>query len=174
MAFKIIGRNYLVSMLVRDGLERARRVLNQMEQAIAAGSDPGMRVAAAEISKASGVPNIEYLMEHQDQYERTWRWLLAVAEQAAAIDDAMLVAHVWLLLIFWSSSVEPKLTGLGDQMDMIGLGIVRIPSSVQASVAAIARDKLRMLPPDLKVAGDADATITVQGLLALAGAEPAT
>jgi hypothetical protein len=152
-------------------LEQARRVLTQMEHAIATGSDLGLRTAAAEISKASGVPNIDYLVANPNQQDRTWRWLQAVAERAGAIDDAILVARVWLFVIFWSATIEPELTGLGDQMDMIGLGIVRVSPSVKMSVAAIAQDKIGELPPDLTIAGEGDAAITALGLLDLARAE---
>lgn len=152
-------------------LEQARRLLHQMEHAIAAGSDLGLRQAAAEISIASGVPDYQYLVLNLDEHDRTWRWLQAVARRAGEIDDALLVAHVWLFLMFWSSSMEPRLTAMAGQMDMIGLGMVRVSPGIKKSVAAIAQDKLGMLAPDLKVAGDENAAITVQGLLELARAE---
>lgn len=141
-----------------DGdLRRADRVLTAFER-VAGTHDAAMRAAALEIARAGGSGSMADLLRDPrflrdpntaDRLDRPWRWLAAVADEAARRGELMLVARICLFTEFWCGVIAPHLM-LADHMD-IGLGdagpAARLAIAAVGLACLVRMDPAQLVPP---------------------------
>jgi len=126
------------------------------------------------IARAGGSAPLEEIFEdvaakRQDpttihlRQDRPWYWMQAVAEEAFRRQNPRLAARIASFIMLWAKHIAPILT----QADLVDLGIMTVPTPVQAAAAAIGMKSASALPSDLIVASDSTGEIQAGGMILL-------
>lgn len=150
---------------VRDGdVERAAALMHQFSQA--PGSDQAVRAFGVELNRAGGFASPPDILEAvrvggPGATKWPWLWLAAVAREALARNERLLVAQLALATWFWSTQIAPNL-GIADSLD----GIVDAPSGEAVTqLYAAGREALSGLPLDTVVMETPIATLLAADVL---------
>ena len=158
-------------VVVQEGdVEHVRQLMTQFNLAI--GSDAGIRKFGVDLNRAGGfISDVNTVRAVQqlgpDALQRPWLWLAAVARQALAQGDRLLVAQIALMAQFWDQQIAPNFTA-ADAFD----GIVdTMKDPARAQLFSVALEALPALPADTVVMENPTGTLRVGEVLILAYAE---
>jgi hypothetical protein len=144
-------------------LDAARPVITNLVVGYA--TDEQVRRAILEFVEASGTPPVDQrlrlMRDDPGINHRPWTWLVAVAEQALAVDDLTTVCLAAWWSIRWNGMLAPQLK-LGDFME---LGLDPAPAELQARLRQLGAQAAQQLPPEHVMARNADDVLTVDMLL---------
>lgn len=106
-------------LIVTDAdLPQARELVGAFLDAV--GNDPALHYAGLQIALASGAPDMQEVVMGRapaSAIDRPWRWLAAVAEQAASANDPLLAGRVAWFAAFWTTTLGPRM-GIGNMLEM--------------------------------------------------------
>ncbi len=135
------------------------------------GTNDGLRSFGVAFNRAGGYLSdsntLSAVRTNPEATKRPWYWLAAVARDAFAEGENMLVAEIALMTQFWNSQIAPKL-GTADWFD----GIVdSISDRARVEIFSVALDALPLLPSDAVVMENQTGVLYVHEVLGLSAGE---
>lgn len=152
-------------VIVKDGdLGRVRDLMDQFSRAV--GSDSALRAFGVSLNRAGGYMSDANSLDAVQKIgpaatKRPWLWLAAVAREALAQGDQLLVGKIALAAWFWDTQITPHL-GIADFLD----GIVdSLSGESRAQLFSAGRQALSGLPADAVVMETSIATMRADDVL---------
>ena len=168
---EVLAVGLAAPVVVQEGdLEHVRQLMTQFNSAV--GSDASIRRFGVDLNRAGGftsdVNTVRAVQQlGPDALQRPWLWLAAVARQALAQGDRLLVAQVALMAQFWDQQIAPHFTA-AEAFD----GIVdRMKDPARAQLFSVALEALLVLPADTVVMENPTGTLRAGDVLVLAYVE---
>lgn len=151
----------------------ADAVLNGFEQSV--GTNEQLREAATAIARAGGMPALEDRIalaasRHRDpsipdvDWMRPWYSLIAVARQAIADGDLIMVARICILTYFWHSLEAQFTANRAGVRDVFVIGLRPPEAKLRREIFTIGVTHLSNLPADIKIPHGRD-TVSVADAL---------
>jgi hypothetical protein len=138
--------------------------MNQFSRAV--GSDSALRAFGVAFNRAGGYTSDANSLDAvrklgPEATKRPWLWLAAVAREALAQGDQLLVARIALAAWFWDTQITP-LFGIADFLD----GIVdSLSIEARAQLFSVGRQALSGIPADTVVMETSVATMCADDVL---------
>lgn len=150
-------------VITREDLPHVGQLVDNFLGAV--GNDAALHFRGRELAVASGAPTMDDIVAGRapgSGLDRPWRWLASAAEQADRAGDHILVARIALLVIFWTTALEPRM-GLGNHLEM---RLDNPPAEVAARIYTIGLRSIPHLPEDHVIIDHPTGTVTAASLLA--------